>query len=234
MANSAHDPLPFVSRISLIGRRRGPVKSLAGFKKQHHTVPDSVNAATSAFLGKLCAGELAAEAEGFYQRTRSALGYKRGELALALASPTATLRANDFAREIAYALDGTGPANYVVTRRLHALRRGELVEQPAFDRLFAGMFSSIVFILTKSVRVEAVIDAVEALGKKSDLMVSYPSDCQHCILTIESIEANVVLDGATLEMRFPRSGSPRELVAAFAAARSAFAVKRDRALAGLL
>ena len=50
---------PFVSRISLVGRSTGLVKNLAGFRKQHHTVPDAVNAATTAFLGKLCAAELA-------------------------------------------------------------------------------------------------------------------------------------------------------------------------------
>jgi len=48
------------------------------------------------------------------------------------------------------------------------------------------------------------------------------------------VEANVICDGATLEMRFPKNGSPRELVAAFAAVRSAFALTKNRVLAGLL
>ena len=96
------------------------------------------------------------------------------------------------------------------------------------------MFSGIVFGLTKGARVEAVIDAVEALDGESDLTVNYPSDCRHCVLGVESVEANVICDGATLEMRFPKNGSPRELVAAFAAVRSAFALTKNRVLAGLL
>ena len=106
-----------------------------------------------------------------------------------------------------------------------------------FDELFAGQFSAIAFALKKGVRVEAVIDAVEGLEEDADgakLRVDYPSDCSECTLRVDGIGAAVVCDGATLEMRFEKSGSPRELVEAFAAVRKAFALTKDRALAGLL
>ena len=224
----------FVTQISLVGRGRGLVKTLAGFRKQHHTVPDSINAATTAFLGKLCAGELATESEQFYQRTKSALGYKRTDLALEVTSPTAVLTAKDFTLEIAYALEKDDPASYGVVRTLHSLRQGELVDRPEFDALFAATFSGIVFALAKSVRVEAVIDAVEARAGRDGLTVTYPSDCRHCALAVDGVGAEVTCDGATLEMRFPRPGSPRELIIAFAAVRSAFVLTKDKVLTGLL
>ena len=96
MSKPAGRPQPFVSRLSLVGRRTGRVKALASFKKQHHTVPDAVNAATSAFLGKLCASELAAEGEQWFQRAKAAFGYKRAELTLEVASPAAVLAAKNF------------------------------------------------------------------------------------------------------------------------------------------
>ena len=65
------------------------------------------------------------------------------------------------------------------------------------------------------------------------MRVDYPSDYSDCTLTVEGVGASVVCDGATLEMRFPRAGSPREMVAAFLAVRSAFALTKDRVLAGL-
>jgi hypothetical protein len=74
-------------------RGGGPVKTLGGFRKAHHTVPDAVNAATNAFLGKLCADDLAEEGEKFFQATKAALGYKRAQLTLEVASPTAVLTA---------------------------------------------------------------------------------------------------------------------------------------------
>jgi hypothetical protein len=234
MAQSAVAPHKFVSQISLVGRSGGAVKTLTGFKKQHHTLPDAVNPSTTAFLGKLCASELAAEGEDFFQRAKTALGYKRADLALEVISPNAQLTAKDFVFELSYALEKTEPDRYSVTRTLHSLRSGNLIEQPEFDALFAGIFSAIVFGLTKGARVEAVIDAIEALDEETALTVTYPSDCRYCVLLVESVPAEVVCDGATLEMRFPKNGSPRELIAAFGEVRAAFALTKNRVLAGLL
>ena len=234
MAKSADKPHQFVSQISLVGRSNGAVKTLTGFRKQHHTLPDAVNASTTAFLGKLCISELTAEGEDFYQRTKAALGYKRTDFALEVTSPTAQLTTKDFVFELAYALQKNEPDHYSVTRTLYNLRSSQLVELAEFNNLFAGIFSGIVFNLTKGARVEAVIDAVEALDEKTLLEVSYPSDCQHCVLTVEGVDAEVICDGATLEMRFPKNGSPRDLVAAFAEVRSAFALTKNQVLSGLL
>jgi hypothetical protein len=209
-------------------------QNLSGFNRESHTLPDAVNATTTAFLGKLCAAELTAEGEGYFQRARTALGYKRTDLSLAVASPAVQLTASDFILEIVYALEKTDSGHHLVTRTLHSLSGGELVERPAFDTLFTGVFSSIVFGLTRGVPVEAVVDAIEARGARSDLTVSYPSDCRHCILSVEGVGACVVCDGDTLEMRFPRNGSPCELITEFTVLRSAFAMTGNRVLAGLL
>lgn len=239
MAKSAEQPQAFIRGVSLVGRSGGLVKSLVGFKKAHHTVPDAVNPATSAFLAKLCAHELAAEGEKFFQAAKAALGYKRAQLTLEVASPTAVLVAKDFTLEWSYALEPSDPASYTLTRTLHSLRSAELVEVAEFDALFSGQFSSLVFALKKGVRVEAVIDAVEGLDPKDEaagvgLSVDYPSDCRHCTLHAAGVDAAVACDGATLEMQFARGGSPRELVAGFAELRRAFALTKARVLAGML
>jgi hypothetical protein len=146
----------------------------------------------------------------------------------------AVLTAKDFTLEIAYALQADDPASYDVVRTLHSLSESEGTARPELNELFTRGFSGIVFDLVKGVSVEAVIDAVEARGGEDGLAVNYPSDCRHCVIQVDGVDAEVVCDGATLEMRFPRSGSPAELVAAFAAVRSAFALSRNKVLAGLL
>jgi hypothetical protein len=198
-----------------------------------------VNNATLSFLAKLCASELAEEAEDFFQRTKAALGYKRKDLTLDVTSPVAVLGAKDFTLEIAYALEAGDPGSYTITRTLHSIKNGDLPQVEEFNTLFAGQFSAIAFALKKGVRVEAVIDAVEGLDTDdpeatAKLRVDYPSDYRDCTLTVAEVDASVVCDGATLEMRFGKNGSPRELVEAFAAMRKAFALTKDRALAGLL
>jgi hypothetical protein len=89
-------------------------------------------------------------------------------------------------------------------------------------------------MLVKGVRVEAVIDAVEGCQAADGLTVSYPSDCRHCVLAVDGVNAEVICDGATLEMRFPRNGSPAELIASFEVLKSAFSLSKNRTLSGLI
>src|SRR4051812_45147051 len=98
-------PASVIASIAFAGRSGGEVKRLNGFRKDRHTLPDAANAATNAFLGKICETELTDEAEKLFQEARAGLGYKRREIALTVTSPLAVLSAKDFTVEIAYALE---------------------------------------------------------------------------------------------------------------------------------
>jgi len=225
-------PSSIIAGIGFIGRGGGAVKALGGFKKGHHTVPDAANAVTNAFLGKICEGELAAEAEGLFQAVRAGLGYKRRDAALNVAGPGAVLTAKDFTVEILYALEEGDAARYAVTTTLRELRNAELARTEEFSAIFARRFSEISFALKKGVRVEAVVDAIEALDGGGGLRVSYPSDCRECEIGVDGVEARVRCTGVALEVVFPCGGAPCELMAAFAEVRGAFAI--SKVLAGLI
>ncbi len=224
-------PSSLIADISFIGRDGGLVKQLAGFRKGHHTVPDAANAVTNGFLARIAEAELAARAERLFQDVRAQLGYKRRDAALAVAPGNAVLTARDFAVEITYALEAEAPERYAVTTTLRGLRNAELARTEAFSAVFAGKFTEIAFALRGGVRVEAVVDAIEALDGGGGLGVTYPSDCRECAITVEGVAARVRCTGSALELVFPRAGAPRELMDAFAEVRSAFRVSKD--LAGL-
>lgn len=228
------DPLPsrVIASIAFVGRSGGQVKTLGGFKKGRHTLPEAANAVTNAFLGKLCERELADEAEKLFQEVRTGLAYKRKDLALSLASPLAVLTAKDFTVEIFYELEEREAARYAVTTTLRELHDARLAQREEFARIFAGRFAEISFALKKGARVEAVIDAIEALEGGGGLSVRYPSDYADCAIRVEGVDAEVRCTGATLEVVFPRAGSPAELIAAFAAVREAFQI--SKALSGLI
>lgn len=217
-------PSDIVTGFSFIGRGAGQVKNLGGFKKGHHTVPDAATAATNAFLGKICEGELKTEAEKLFQAVRVGLGYTRQEIALQLTSPRATLTAKDFDVELAYELEADAPSRYLTTITLQNLKRGELARTEEFDRIFSGRFSELSFRLAKGASVEAVIDAIEGLNDQSPLVVNYPSDCRECLIRVEGLAAEVRYSGPSLEIIFPRAGSPNELMGAFGKVRTAFAM----------
>jgi hypothetical protein len=194
-------------------------------------VPDAANAVTNAFLGKVCGRELTDEAERLFQAVRSALGYKRKEVALNVSAPLAILTAKDFTFEMVYSLDEREPARYAITSTLRELRDARVARSEAFSAVFAGAFTEISFALVKGTRVEAVIDAIEGL-EEGGLTVDYPSDCRDCTIRVEGVDADVRCTGATLDIIFARGGAPVELIDAFASVRSAFQVSRT--LSGLI
>lgn len=218
----------------MLGRTNGAVKRLAGFKKDRHTVPDAVNAATQAFLARLAEPDLAEEAEQWFQRIREAFAYKRRDLSVALAPAAARLDAKDFVFELAWSLSEDDASNYEITRTLSGVKAGEWLQRAECDAVFAATFTHLVFELKKGVGVEAVIDAVESLPADDTLGVNYPSDCSECTLRVEDVAAEVRCTGATLELVAPRPGSPRELVETFAAVRAAFRLTRNGVLGGLV
>ncbi len=229
---AAELPERIVTSLAFTGRGGGAVKQLAGFKKSHHSVPDAANATTNAFLGKICETELAEEAERLFQEVRAGLQYKRKDIALTVTSPLAVLTAKDFAVEMLYALEETDPARYAVTTTLRDLRDLETAQRPEFARIMAGKFTEITLGLKKGVRVEAVIDAIEALEGEGGIGVEYPSDCRECTVRVEGVDAAVRCTGMSLEIVFARGGGPAELLAAFAAVREAFQI--SKALAGMI
>lgn len=229
---SAELPASVVASICFVGRSGGQVKTLSGFSKQRHSIPDAANAVTNAFLGKICAAELAEEAESLFQAVRTGLAYKRKDVALTLAAPLATLSARDFSIEIVYALEETDPARFTVTTTMRELRDLEVARGEAFHRIFAGKFTEISFELKKGAQVEAVIDAIEALDGEGGLSVHYPSDYRDCTISVEGVDAVVRCTGAAIEMIFPRGASPAELIEAFGILREAFRISKP--LSGLI
>jgi hypothetical protein len=229
-------PFSRIAQVRLEGGGGGAVKTLRGFDKARHSVPDAVNAATTAFLARLCVSELTEEAEAMFRRARTALGYKRAGIALEVGAGQAVLSTRDFCWELGYGLASSEPNRYTVSRSLHSLRSGEVAQLAEFNLLFSGQFHVVVFQLLRGVRVEAVVDAVEALDAEAEgaLQVEYPSDCAHCTLTVPGVSAQVTCDGASLALRLARAGSPAECLTEFEAVRAAFRLSKDRILAGLL
>lgn len=234
MAKKAQaDSNTYIQGIRFSGQHTGAVKFLRGFTKGRHTVPDAVNATTLAFLGKLCAEELGEEAEALFQLARKACDYKRKDLSLDLSPPSALLTAKDFSLQITYGFQEDDPSTYTLTWSLDGFTELDFLRGEACRELFTGRFTELVFNLTKGASVESVIDAVEALDSE-DLRVDYPSDYDHCLLSVPGLDAQVRFNGAELAMIFPSGAAPADLLDGFLLVRKAFALAKDSPLSGLL
>jgi hypothetical protein len=212
---------------------RGLFKNLPAFDKKRHSPPTAPTPAAAAFLAKLTEADLTEEAERFFQQARSAMNYKRKDISLSAGGGAAILQTRDFTLEWEYAVAADEPEEWILTRTLHGIRNADLLALAEFDALFEGAagFSALEFWLEKPVRVEDVIDVVEALDTEQDanaaLRVEYPSDCSQCELHVEGVEAKVVFAGASLRMEFPTQGTPNTLAQQFLRVRTAFALTKS-------
>ncbi|HEY9153809.1 MAG TPA: hypothetical protein VIM69_01685 [Opitutaceae bacterium] len=227
------DHVKILQSFRFSGATTGAFKSLRNFKKSHHTVPDAVNAATSAFLSKLAHEELAEEGESYFQKARAALQYKRKDVALDVSAGAAVLTAKDFVFEIHYALRETDPSEYEITRSLHSIRNADFLFTAECDALFPRLFREVIFTLAKGAPVEGVIDAIEGL-KDSPLEVAYPSDYRSCTLSLPEVEAQVRFDGRELAMLFDAPAPPSQLWTQFLELRDAFALTKNSAITALV
>jgi hypothetical protein len=234
MPSGAADP-KILQSLSFRGHSSGAVKTLSGFKKGFHTLPDAVTASTSAFLAKLASAELQEEAEQFFQRAKVLLNYKRKDLSLDLGTGIAVITARDFSHEIAYSLSEDEPSGFLVSRSLQGVRSPEFLSLAEADELLGGLFNEIIFALSRGAPVEQVIDAIEALEPSSaGMAVGYPSDCSHCTISVPDVEAEVRYASHELSMIFPRNAPPSQLWSAFLAVRHAFALSKDTTLGALI
>lgn len=222
----------YVQGIRFRGRTSGAVKTLRGFKKGQHKLPEGITPATTAFLARLCEEELGEAAEQVFQQARALCDYKRKDISLSVTSPSAVLSAKDFTLEIAYGFEGSDASSYETVWTLDQAKDLDFLLGDACTELFAGRFQELSFVLTRGATVESVIDAVEAL-EASELRVDYPSDYAHCLLSVPEVDAQVRFDGSELAMVFSSTAAPSEHLRAFAALREAFALTKSRTLAGL-
>ena len=208
--------------LSLVGRVGGEVRHLAGFDRKRHTVPEQANGTTQAFLAKLCAGDLAGEAEGLFRQARERFGYKRREISLAVDGGVARLEAKDFVLELRCELEAAEPSRYFFETELTQVGSRDLLDTEAFGAAIGRRFDRLRCGFRLGASVEAVIDAVEA-DETGDLTVDYPSSCAECSVRIEGMDAEIVVTGAMLEVRFRRLATAGELLQAFESVGERFA-----------
>lgn len=203
-----------ISSLTLAGRVWGEVRRLEGFDKKRHTLPDKVNGATQAFLAKLCSREIEEDGEALFQRCRKAFGYRRKDLSLSAGNGHAQLETKDFQLELRCDFDPDDPSRYYVETEVTRAASRDLLESAPFSEAIGDRFDRLRCGLGPGVSVAAVIDAVEE-DASGELAIDYPSDCSQCEVRIGGVNGLVVVDGMSLEVRYPRLASAGELMAGF-------------------
>ncbi|MBV9656604.1 MAG: hypothetical protein JO295_00710 [Verrucomicrobia bacterium] len=215
-AHSSQLPRAEAKDVHLVGARPGNVKALAGFRKGFHKVPAALpdHFYERQFDTAICAADLDRDARDLFERLRVARGYKRKEISLAVDPPNATITTTDFILDLGYELDLARPDDYRRAVDLHDIREIAVFSDPQLNDALRDLFSRVSFTFAEPVKIEDVIDEVEA-DASGDAKVAYPPDYAECTIKLRGFVGEVRVTPRELEVVTGPGSSPAELVKTF-------------------
>lgn len=147
----------------LEGTETGAIRSLDGFSRGHHKVPDRLSESADGWCNRLLADTVAEELQTLYQNARAVLGLKRKDLR----KEADTLDAPAFRYIVETGQNPEDPSEYYITRRLE-LRQGWAAHREALDELFSDEFQRLVVEFdSMEDSFDALVDRLEDIGEAS-------------------------------------------------------------------
>lgn len=147
----------------LEGTETGAIRSLNGFSRGYHKVPDRLSESADGWCNRLLADTVAEELQTLYQNARDVLGLKRKDLR----KEADTLDAPAFRYIVVTGQNPEDPSEYYITRRLE-LRQGWAAHREALDELFSDEFQRLVVEFdSMEDSFDALVDRLEDISESS-------------------------------------------------------------------
>lgn len=185
------------------------IRSLSGFKKGFHHVPDHVSSATQNFVLSTSKAEIDEEMNDVFASIKENLKYKRKELI----SAAGRIITPDFEYAVYATQNEDDPSEALVIQELTNVKPS-IVDKPEFNEVFDGRFSEVVFEFDVEVDVKKLIDELEDL-EREDVELDYDASAEWCELTIKGLQLTVRMEPSELKVVSRRGKSPNELIEGF-------------------
>ena len=128
----------------LEGIETGTIRSLTGFQRGVHKVPDALSDKNSAFVNRLMSDNVEAELEDFYKRSKKAPRLRRRDMQVGSEFGDGDLDTPKFRYSVQTRQSPDNPARYEIVRRLE-LKVGWRSQRDAINLIFAEDYERLVF-----------------------------------------------------------------------------------------
>jgi hypothetical protein len=204
------------TNVSLLSEETDSIKILPGFQKGYHKVPTSVGLTQNSFIQNIGNKIIEDEISSLSELLKNELKYKRAEIRPSTDKGSGSIETPDFDYSISISQSKSDPSEYVVIRNLENFKNSDIINNPAFNKVFSSHFDRLTFDLNKSIKIETLIDKVEALEKGSLISIDYnPLDLSTCKIIIEGLNYEIVVVSDSISITTSYETSPERLINAF-------------------
>ncbi len=198
-----------VRRVFLQLEESVEMRSLSGFIKGRHHVPQWNSGAAESFVQDISQKEIEEEIEEVHGEIRSHMNYKRKDMIV----DAGHIVTPDFEFWVETRQDSEDPSQAIISRRLTNISP-KIIDDDGFNQVFESSFEDITFEFKEEVDVKDLIDQLEELDAKN-VELDYDADCSSCDLTIEgsNLEIRITANGVTVHA--PQPTTPKKLVQGF-------------------
>ena len=201
--------------VALVGRSTQPIRSLQGFDKKRHVLPQSMDDYSQRFVAEISNPELDSHLENTYQSLRSAYKFKRKELKRITPAPGCGCVETPFFLFTIQASHCYDDPNLVTWERsVIQIKSPEQILSPPFATVFDGQFDRIEFTLDPPIDLEDWIDHLESLDHDR-LRLDYDSQVSYCRLTIDQVNAVIEVSESIVSVAQPRPTQTNQILTAF-------------------
>jgi len=191
------------------------VKSLRGFRKGVHHVPQYASSSAHGFIHSIAEDELREDVDEVFRALRTHFKFKRKDLTL---SPPedggASILTPDFDYHVSVRLDEDDLSQVVWCREVSNVRAPDVIESDSFNDVFDDKFDTI------ELRFDGVVDIEELITRMEDVLpddvsLDYGTDDSYCELVPEHASYRIRIESKTLSVVRDHRTSPRQLLLDF-------------------
>lgn len=195
---AAAGPISLIKESRLLGGRGGAVKQLSGYRKPAYPLLRHSSWEQN-FVQQAGATEVAQIAEGVFAAVRDSFGYRRKDLSFEQDNGSATIKTPDFDVNVTLEQDPEAADQYILQTEVATFRRPEVVDDPAFLKIFTNYCDTVVLDFESRLDVKAKIDEIEGVPGFAEHL-DYDAACTYLALRLP--KSDVVIRVTSDEMRF--------------------------------
>lgn len=187
-----------------------PIKSLSGFKKGKHRVPDSVNYDTERFVRGISENEIKKLADDTRDALRDHFKLKRKECTLKVSDDGVDIITPHFDYHLSVSIDEDDTSYVVFNEFIDNINDSSVILSENFNQAFKDGFDSVEFEFENSISVKELIDNLEDHGFTSSSL-AFDDECTYCEIEFDGHDASVRIEAYSIRFTANKRIEPKKL-----------------------